>query len=262
MACAVGGGKVHKGQHNKQETEMKGICVTLDGQLVCLFPFTTDTEFEDMAHNDLPSYALVYDDGRGQDEPMALEKTSADGNNCMFGWCFASCPVSAVEAQDYVMIAKADRDAIAELAIENDEWAAEQAKETDVAPVGDEQEEADVIIHVHGGMVAEVYGVGRSFDYRVVDFDIDDKEEREHAARRVMVSEVVVGKASPTGYIDDTIFRLCIDDIQTVAANYYGRELTDEELVRCRQEEQKLNPEWYEDVSAWLTMVVFPDGLK
>lgn len=131
---------------------MKGYILTLDGQPVCLFPFTVATDFESLAHNDLPSHTLVYDDARGQDEPMAVEKSKPGETSCMFGWCFVSAPIRSMEKFDYCIIAKSDRADLARLAIENDEWAEAQMERQSNScancacspcaciPLGDEQD--------------------------------------------------------------------------------------------------------------------------
>ncbi len=184
---------------------MKGHIVKLDGQLVCIFPFTNATSFERMAHNDLESRSII-----ASEDGTPIGVVEDDYRDLHFGWCFISTPVNYKRP-----IMERDRGEIAALAAENDAWAAEKVKEADA-----------------------VFGVeGSNPKYIEI-------------------------PASPTGYTDDTIFRLSIDDVQAVAFNYYGRELTDDEIAKCREQETKLSPDWSEDVSAWLTMVVFPDGLK
>jgi len=114
---------------------MKGHIINLDGQLVCIFPFTNATEFEGLAHNDLPSYSLDYRAGE-PGRPDRLDKgnlpnagTGAGGN---YGWCFISELSTTVErfGQCFIIMER-DRSKIAALALENDAWAAEQVRQTD-----------------------------------------------------------------------------------------------------------------------------------
>ena len=122
---------------------MKGHCINLDGQLVCIFPFTNATSFERMAHNDLESYTLCYDDGLKR-LPYLVDTSAAESN--FYGWCFSSCPIKEIEDTGVgIVIMERDRADLATLAAENDAWAAEQAKQVDDGsiPVGDEQEPFD-----------------------------------------------------------------------------------------------------------------------
>lgn len=166
---------------------MKGHCINLDGQLVCIFPFTNATSFERMAHNDLPSLCIV-----GDESGLPLEVV--EDNDCQgrhFGWCFLSCPVSWTRRP----IMERDRGDIAALALENDAWVAEQVRETDAIA---SQASTHVKIHVQGGCVTEVEASPDSVTYQIVDLDLLD-EDREESAERVHVSGVIDDGSIPLG---------------------------------------------------------------
>lgn len=107
---------------------MKGHIVNLEGQLVCIFPFTHETDFEAVAHNDLKAYRMHYDD----DTPEVPHHITADpdmeASTNYFGSCFVSTDIYAVDERGHVGIKTEDQKDIAELARSNDEWLKEKKR--------------------------------------------------------------------------------------------------------------------------------------
>ena len=145
---------------------MKGHVINLDGQLVCIFPFTNATS-ERMAHNDLQSYTLCYEDGLKR-LPYLVDTSAAESN--FYGWCFSSCPINEIEDTGVgIVIMERDRADIAAIAEENDAWAAEQVKETDaVSPTG-YTDDGSIPVGDEQGDVQDDEGAEREFDVDVVE---------------------------------------------------------------------------------------------
>lgn len=119
---------------------MKGTIINLNGELVCVFPFTNDTDFESLSHNDLESRGISSNEVGC---PIAIIEERKD--ELHFGWCFISTEIT----KSQVPILRRDAGTIVSLALDNDRWAKDQMKTRTCAgcrqspcaciPVGDEQ---------------------------------------------------------------------------------------------------------------------------